>query len=81
MLCISASEFMLDHLRKAVKCKPRILKRRPPIFLFTVFFITYFKLDTSCTYSCIGTSGKKCQIPHERVLLKTTAEGNLNAFH
>ena len=44
------------------------------ILCFVVLFITYFKLDTLCTYSCIGTSGKNCQNPHERVLVKTTAE-------
>ena len=30
-------------------------------------FKVYFRLNTFCTYSCIGTSGKKCQNPHERV--------------
>ena len=34
-------------------------------FLFT--FHNIFKLDTFCTYSCIGTSGKKSPKPHERV--------------
>ena len=34
-----------------------------------VLFITCFKLDTRCTYDCIGTSGKNCQNPHEGILV------------
>ena len=33
-----------------------------------VLFITCLTLDTSCTYDCIGTSGKKLPKPLERVL-------------
>ena len=43
-------------------------------FFFVVLFITCFRLNTRCTYDCIGTSGKNCQNPHEGVLVKTTAE-------
>ena len=31
------------------------------IFFFVVLFITCFRLNTRCTYDCIGTSGKNCQ--------------------
>ena len=41
-------------------------------------FIT-FSNSAHHTYSCIGTSGKNCQNPHEGVLVKTTAENFL--FH
>ena len=46
------------------------------IYLFVVLFVTCFRLDTHCTYSCIGTSGKKLsRTPmRERVLAKNTAE-------
>ena len=30
------------------------------LFFSVVLFITFFRLDTHCTYSCIGTSGKNC---------------------
>ena len=36
---------------------------------FVVLLIIYFRLDTRCTYSCIGTGGKKCQNPLERVMI------------
>ena len=50
------------------------------VFFFMVLFITCFRLDTRCTYDCIGTSGKNCQNPHEGVLVKTTVE-SLYTFH
>ena len=34
-----------------------------------VLFITYLRLDTHCTHSFMGTSGKNNQNPHERVLI------------
>ena len=37
-------------------------------FFFRGTFHNIFKLDTHCTYDCIGTSGKSFQNPHERVL-------------
>ena len=43
-------------------------------FFFVVLFITCFRLDTRCSYDCIGTSGKNCQNINEGVLVKTTAE-------
>ena len=42
-------------------------------FFFVALFITFSDLAHH-TYSCIGTSGKNCQNPHEEVLVKTTAE-------
>ena len=49
-------------------------KWQPSIYYyFFALFIT-FSNSAHHTYSCIGTSGKNCQNPHEGVLVKTTAE-------
>ena len=37
-------------------------------FFFHGTFHNMFRLNTRCTYDCIGTSGKNCQNPHEGVL-------------
>ena len=54
----------------------------PSVSKLQKFFFcgTFHKFSNSAhnTYSCIGTSGKNCQIPHEGVLVKTTAENIWN---
>ena len=44
------------------------------LILKTRLVKTHFQTRHMCTYSCIGTSGKKFQNPHEGVLVKTTAQ-------
>ena len=59
--------------------KIQILKAIEICFFFFFFrgtFHNIFKLDTRCTYDCIGTSGKKFpKPPWEGFVHKTTAEG------
>ena len=63
------TRFLTQHIVNWIWCIPNQTKYT----LFSlVLFITYFRLDTCCTYFCKVTSGKNCQNPHESVLVKTT---------
>ena len=65
----------LHHLVKKYQWDFKTITLRPSVtFFFVVLFITCFRLDTHCTYDCIGTSEKNCLNPHEGVLVKTTTE-------
>ena len=54
------------------------------LFFFVVLFITFHMVNysnsTHVTYSCIGTIGKNCQNPHERVLVKNHCREKLIVF-